>query len=157
MPATQRWHDLAFVHARTEKQSSNRQARLAAILHTALYDAVVATWAVKYQFNRKPPSQMAPDVTPAVLITGAVSAPGTVTVPEPSYPSAHTALAGTAVGILTSFFPKEEANLKAVAADLLLAKAAWPIWSPMGRRRPEWPSWPRYCGRRTRRTASARR
>src|SRR6266581_6002482 len=112
VPATQRWHDLAHALARAEKQSLNRQARLATILHTALHDAVIATWAAKYQFNRKPPSQMAPDVTPAVLITGVVS------VPEPSYPCEHAALAGTAVGILTSFFPKEEVNLKAMAAEV---------------------------------------
>jgi membrane-associated phospholipid phosphatase len=111
VPATQRWHDLALALARAEKQSPNRQARLAAILHTALHDAVIVTWAAKYQFNRQPPSQLAPDVTPVVLITDAVPAP------EPSYPSEHAALAGTAVGILTAFFPKEEANLKAMAAE----------------------------------------
>jgi membrane-associated phospholipid phosphatase len=111
VPATQRWHDLAHALARAEKQSLNRQARLATILHTALHDAVIATWAAKYQFHRKPPSQMAPDVTPVVLVTGAVPAP------EPSYPSEHAALAGTAVGILTAFFPKEEANLQAMAAE----------------------------------------
>src|SRR5215216_1299326 len=112
VPATQRWHDLAFALARAEKQSPNCQARLTTILHTALHDAVITTWAAKYQFNRKPPSQMAPDVTSVVLITDAVPAP------EPSYPSEHAALAGTAVGILTAFFPKEEANLKAMAAEL---------------------------------------
>jgi membrane-associated phospholipid phosphatase len=73
---------------------------------------VIVTWAAKYQFTRKPPSQMASDVTPVVPITGDVPAP------EPSYPSEHSAIAGTAVGILTSFFPKEEANLKATAAEL---------------------------------------
>jgi membrane-associated phospholipid phosphatase len=112
VPATQRWHDLVFALARAEKQSPNRQARLAGILHTALHDAVVVTWAAKYQFNRKPPSQMAPDVTPVVPITG------TVPVSEPSYPSEQAALAGTAVGILTTLFPKEEANLKATATEL---------------------------------------
>src|SRR4029453_2891233 len=112
VPATQRWHDLAFTLARAEKQSPNRQARLSAILHTALHDAVIVTWTAKYQFNRKLPSQMAPDVTPVVPINGAVPAP------EPSYPSEHAAIAGTAVGLLTAFFPKEEANLKATAAEL---------------------------------------
>ena len=112
VPATQRWHDLTFALARAEKQSPNRQARLAGILHTALHDAVIATWAAKYQFNRTPPNQLAPDVTPVALITGVVAAP------EPSYPSEHAALAGAAVGILTAFFPKEEANLKATAAEL---------------------------------------
>jgi hypothetical protein len=100
VPATQRRHDLAVALARAEKQSANRQARLTTMLHTALHDAVLVTWAAKYQFNHKPPSQMAPDVTPVALITGAVSAS------EPSYPSEHTALAGTAVGILTAFFPR---------------------------------------------------
>jgi membrane-associated phospholipid phosphatase len=72
---------------------------------------VIATWAAKYQFNRKPPGQLAPDLTPVVLITGTVSAS------EPSYPSEHAALAGTAVGILTAFFPKEEPNLQAMAVE----------------------------------------
>jgi membrane-associated phospholipid phosphatase len=112
VPATQRWHDLAFALARAEKQSPNRQARLAGILHTALYDAVVATWAAKYQFNRTPPSRLAPEVTLVVPMSGPTA------VPEPSYPSEHAALAGTAVGILTAFFPKEEANLKAMAAEV---------------------------------------
>ena len=112
VPATQRWHDLAFALARAEKQSLNRQAYLAAILHTALHDAVIVTWAAKYRFNRQPPSLLAPDVTPVVMISGEVSAP------EPSYPSEHAALAGTAVGILTAFFPKEEGTLKATASEL---------------------------------------
>jgi PAP2 superfamily len=118
VPATQRWHDLALTLARAEKQSPSRQARLAAILHTALHEAVIATWAAKYQFNRKPPGQMAPDVTPVALITGTAPAPGAVPALEPSYPSEHATLAGTAVGILTSFFPKEEANLKAMATEV---------------------------------------
>ena len=112
VPATQRWHDLAFALARAEKQSLNRQAYLAAILHTALHDAVIVTWAAKYRFNRTPPSLSAPDLTPVVMISGEVSAP------EPSYPSEHAAMAGTAVGILTAYFPKEEANLQAMAAEL---------------------------------------
>ena len=111
VPATQRWHDLAFALARVEKQSPNRQARLATILHTAMHDAVIVTWTAKYQFNRKPPHQLAPDVTQAIIISGTVPAA------EPSYPSEHAAIAGAAAGILTAFFPKEAANLKATAAE----------------------------------------
>ena len=69
-PATQRWHDLAHALARAEKQSLNRQARRAAILHTALHDAVIATWAAKYQFNASPESM-------AVSTTPVTSGPGT--------------------------------------------------------------------------------
>jgi membrane-associated phospholipid phosphatase len=112
VPATQRWHDAALVLARADKQSLNRQARLLAILHTAMHDAVIATWAAKYAYNRRPPTQLMPDLNLAGLITGAGSAP------DPSYPSEHTAIAGAAVGVLTLFFPKEEASLKAIAAEI---------------------------------------
>jgi membrane-associated phospholipid phosphatase len=112
VPATQRWHDQALALALLEKQSSNRQIRLMGILHTALYDAVVATWAAKYTHNRKSPTQLASDLTLVETLGGP---PATA---EPSYPSEHAAIAGTAVGILTAFFPKEEANLKATAAEL---------------------------------------
>jgi membrane-associated phospholipid phosphatase len=95
-----------------EKQSSNRQVRLMGILHTALSDTVVATWTAKYTHNRKPPTQLAPDLTLVETLGGP---PATT---EPSYPSEHAAIAATAVGILTAFFPKEEANLKAMAAEL---------------------------------------
>jgi membrane-associated phospholipid phosphatase len=111
VPATQRWHDVTLSLAVQEKVNANRQARLAAILHTALHDAVVAAWNAKYQYNRKSPNQVAADLAPVVTITGAASSA------EPSYPSEHAAIAGTAVGILTAFFPKEEANLKAMAAE----------------------------------------
>lgn len=112
VPATQRWHDTALALAVGEKQSSNRQIRLMSTLHTALHDAVVATWAAKYTYNRKPPTQLAPDITLVETLGGP---PATT---EPSYPSEHAAIAGTAVSVLTSFFPKEEANLKAMAAEL---------------------------------------
>jgi membrane-associated phospholipid phosphatase len=112
VPAMQRGHDLAFMLALAGKQSANRQAWLAGILHTALHDAVVASRAVKYPFNRKPLSHLAPDVTSAAIITGVIPAS------EPSYPSEHAAIAGTAVSILTALFPKEETNLKAMATEL---------------------------------------
>ena len=57
VPATQRWHDLAFMLARAEKQSPNRQARLAGILHTALHDAVIVTWAAKYHSTASHPAR----------------------------------------------------------------------------------------------------
>jgi membrane-associated phospholipid phosphatase len=112
VPATQRWNDLAFALARAEKQSTNSQARLAAILHTAMHDTVIATWAAKYRFNRASPSHVAGDVIPTVPIAGEANAV------EPSYPSEHSAIAGTAVGVLTAFFPRAEANLKAMATEL---------------------------------------
>jgi hypothetical protein len=112
VPATQRWHDLVLTLGPQEKVNGNRQARLLAILHTAMYDSVVAAWAAKYTYNRKPPSQVATDLVQVETLGGPPASS------EPSYPSEHAAIAGTAVALLATWFPKEEANLKAMAAEL---------------------------------------
>jgi membrane-associated phospholipid phosphatase len=112
VPATQRWHDEVVAQGVAAKLSANRFGRLFGILHTALNDAVIAAYRAKYQYSRKSPSQLATDVTVVSPITGApVSS-------EPSYPSEHAAIAGTAVALLTAWFPTDEANLKAMAAEM---------------------------------------
>jgi PAP2 superfamily len=116
VPAIQRWHDMAFTVARAEKANGSRQGRLQAILHTAIFDAVVVTWAAKYQYNRKPPSQMASDVT--VVPTPGGPPPST----EPSYPSEDAAIAGTAVGVLTALYPNEAKDVQAMAAEIQQAR-----------------------------------
>src|SRR5205823_4760722 len=112
VPATQRWHEELVAQGVVAKLSNNRLGRLFGILHTALNDAVIAAYAAKYQYNRKSPSQLAPDVTTVATIDGA-------TIPaEPSYPSEHAAIAGTAAALLAAWFPADEANLKAMATEL---------------------------------------
>jgi membrane-associated phospholipid phosphatase len=112
VPATQRWHDELVAQGVVAKLSPNRFVRLFGILHTALHDAVIATYAAKYQYNRKSPGTLAPDVTTVATVNGAANTS------EPSYPSEHAAIAGTAVALLAAWFPADEANLKAMAAEL---------------------------------------
>jgi hypothetical protein len=112
VPATLRWNDLALAIATQEKASNNRKVRLEGILHTAFADAVVATWAAKYAHNRKPPSQLAADLTVVTPVGGPTRAA------EPSYPSEDAAIAGTAVGILAAMFPNAADAVKAVAAEI---------------------------------------
>jgi membrane-associated phospholipid phosphatase len=111
LPATQRWHDQLVALMVRDKVNANRQLRALGILHTALHDAVVATYAAKYTHNRRPPSQVAADVTPVVTI--ASEAPPT----EPSYPSEHAAIAGAAAGVLTAMFANDAASLQAMAQE----------------------------------------
>lgn len=111
VPATQRWHDELAAQGVAAKLSANRFSRFFSILHTALHDAVIATYAAKYKYNRKPPSVLATDITPITL--GGDPGPS-----EPSYPSEHAAIAGTAVALLTAWFPTDQANLKAMAAEM---------------------------------------
>ncbi len=112
VPATQRWHDELVAQGAAAKLSANRFSRLFGILHTALHDAVIASYAAKYQYNRKSPSQLAPDVIPVATFGGQTDAS------EPSYPSEHAAIAGTASALLAAWFPTDEANVKAMAAEL---------------------------------------
>jgi hypothetical protein len=118
VPATLRWNDLALSIATQEKTNNNRKVRLEAIMHTAIADAVVATWAAKYTYNRKPPSQLASDVTVMAQAGGPTRAA------EPSYPSEDAAIAGTAVGILTALFPNEANDVKALATELQQTRLA---------------------------------
>jgi membrane-associated phospholipid phosphatase len=112
VPATQRWHDMALTVVRAEKANGNRQLRLETIVHTAITDAVIATWAAKYQYNHKTPSQLAPDVT----VVATVGGPPATT--EPSYPSEDAAIAGAASGILTALYPNEANDVKAMATEI---------------------------------------
>jgi hypothetical protein len=111
LPATQRWHDQLMALMARDKVNANRQFRALGILHTALHDAVVATWAAKYTHNRKPPSQVDPGIAPVISI--ASEPPPT----EPSYPSEHSAVAGTAAGVLAAMFPNDAATFQAMAQE----------------------------------------
>jgi membrane-associated phospholipid phosphatase len=112
VPATQRWHDELVAQGVVAKLSPNRFVRLFGILHTALHDAVIAAYAAKYQYNRKPPTLLAPDLTAVATVNGAVYPL------EPTYPSEHAAIAGAAVALLSAWFPADEASLKAMADEL---------------------------------------
>jgi membrane-associated phospholipid phosphatase len=118
VPATLRWHDMALTVSRAEKVNGNRQLRLEAIVHTAIADAVVATWTAKYQYNRKTPSQLAPEIT---VVSTAGGPPAST---EPSYPSEDAAIAGAASGILTALYPNEANDVKAMAAEIQQTRLA---------------------------------
>jgi hypothetical protein len=62
----------------------------------AIYDAVVAAWHWKYQYDRKPPSGV-----------NAVGTPG----PAPSYPSEHATIAGAASRVLEYLFPEQPVGI----------------------------------------------
>jgi membrane-associated phospholipid phosphatase len=106
VPATRRWTDRSIALSRAAGYTHNRLARVNAILHTAMYDAVIAAYHAKYQYNRKPPGMLASDL----VTTATVSS-------EPTYPSEHAAIAAAAAGVLTALFPKEEKALATMAQE----------------------------------------
>jgi membrane-associated phospholipid phosphatase len=102
---TTRWHTLVLdlsgfywvLLPDVQLATPARSARAFALLHVAMYDALVAAWDTKYAYNRAAPAVSNRRVLPLVPI-------GSV----PSYPSEHAAAAAAAAGVLTYLFPNED-------------------------------------------------
>lgn len=97
-----------------------RAARVMALLHLAMYDALVATWDAKYEFRRAAPA----DADPRVAMLAWVSS-------VPSYPSEHAAAGAAAAEVLSYLFPGEDtAGYHAMAREAgqarIVAGAAYP-------------------------------
>ncbi|MFP5377790.1 MAG: phosphatase PAP2 family protein [Acidimicrobiia bacterium] len=115
-PVSAPWVEMAleFVSAR-EKDPPNA-SRAYALVSVAAYDAVVAAWHWKYEYDRE-----APEVVERLSPAG----------PDPSYPSEHAAVAGAASVVLAYLFPERPALRLEEAADQaglsrVQAGANWP-------------------------------
>jgi membrane-associated phospholipid phosphatase len=74
-----------------------RAARIATLLHVAMYDATVAAWDAKYLFRRRAPARASARVQALSPLDD-----------TPSYPSEHAAVAAAAAMILAYAFPLED-------------------------------------------------
>ena len=112
---TTAWHDLALdlfgfywiLLPDVRLATPARSARAFALLHVAMYDALVATWDAKYAFNRRAPARADSRVRALAPVSDA-----------PSYPSEHTAAAAAAAAVLAYLFPNEDtASFHALARE----------------------------------------
>jgi len=97
-----------------------RSARLMALLHVAMYDAILATWDAKWAYARLTPSRASTAVR-ALVTTGEI----------PSYPSEHAAVAAAASTVLAALLlPGDTLRLRALADEAglsrVMAGAAYP-------------------------------
>jgi membrane-associated phospholipid phosphatase len=91
-----------------------RSARAFALLHVAMYDALVATWEAKYAYNRAAPARSDGRVRALAPIADV-----------PSYPSEHAAASAAAAGVLSYLFPNEDtASFHALAREAGEARIA---------------------------------
>lgn len=79
--------------------SPARSARIMALLHVAMYDAVVASWDAKFAYERPSPAEVDGRIRRRLADEGV-----------PSYPSEHAAAAAAAAEILKYAFPIEDAG-----------------------------------------------
>jgi membrane-associated phospholipid phosphatase len=102
---TSRWQELALDRSGfywallpdIRSATPARSARAFALLHVAMYDALVATWDAKYAYGRIAPARADSRVR-ALVPLGDV----------PSYPSEHAAAAAAAAAVLSYIFPTDD-------------------------------------------------
>ena len=90
------WLDLNFELVAAGVKDPPLASRGYSLTTVAIYDALVATYHWKYEYERKPPSRTTTLVPPG---------------PDPSYPSEHAAVAGAASRVLTYLFPERAVGL----------------------------------------------
>jgi membrane-associated phospholipid phosphatase len=97
-PPSYRWHEIALSEVMHNNLPWNYAMRGFAVLHVAIYDAMVAAWDSKYAYNRKRPSEI--DGSLATALPNPRS---------PSYPAEHAVAAGAAAAVLSYLFPDRAA------------------------------------------------
>src|SRR5918993_673795 len=117
-PAIIPWASLAGELSAEFKISGMPQNRFMAIYHTALHDAAIAAWDAQVAHARPSPGATSNEITPATGVDPA----------QPSFPSAHAAVAGAAATVLTYLIPDAAAGrfdaLAAEAAESRIAAGA---------------------------------
>ena len=105
-PPSYRWQEVALDETLRSGLPWQIAVRDFALMHAAVYDAMVAAWDSKYAYNRKRPSE-----ADATLI------PVLVNPRSPSYPSEHAVAAGAAAAVLSYLFPDRAAYFAGKAEE----------------------------------------
>ncbi len=119
-PATRRWTEIHLEMIKAHRPNPPRSSRGLALMHIAMFDAVVAAWHAKYTYRLPTPSAVDSTLTPAFAPRG-----------TPAYPAEHAVVAGAAAAILRYLFPRQpadwfEAKAREAAASRLWAGVDWP-------------------------------
>jgi membrane-associated phospholipid phosphatase len=110
-PAFKPWTEKQLELIRTRGTNTPRAHRGLALVHAAIYDAVIAAWHWKYQYHRPRPDRLSHDLSPAVEPPL-----------HPSYPSEHAAIAGAAAEMLAHLFPDDAQMLRNNAEEAALSR-----------------------------------
>lgn len=113
------WNQMTINEIKKFGVGTPRAERALALVHVAIYDAMVAAWDSKYAYNRPRPSRLDKDL--ATVIPNPHS---------PSYPSEHAVAAGAASAVLAYLFPTDApailAQADAAGRSRLLAGVQYP-------------------------------
>jgi membrane-associated phospholipid phosphatase len=101
-----RWSEIAVTEYLKNGSGWLIAARGLALMHIAIYDAMVAAWDSKYTYNRPHPSTINAGLTTIVANP-----------PSPSYPAEHAVAAGAASEVLAYIFPDRAAFFRERAEE----------------------------------------
>lgn len=109
-PPSYRWNEIAS--QMISMHNFNTFARMPmAWMNMAIYDATVAAWKAKYNYNRKRPHESDASIKPLI------NPPAT-----PSYPCEHAVTAAAAAHVLAYFFPEKADSLLKLAKQAGLSR-----------------------------------
>jgi membrane-associated phospholipid phosphatase len=114
-PAILPWTLLALDLIRLHQPSPVRAARALALLHVAMYDAVIAIYDARSAFPRPSPAMTLQTLAPL----------GTTPPQASSFPSEHAAIAAAAATTLAALFPQESATALMDLADEAAMSRLW--------------------------------
>jgi len=113
------WNQMTLSELKKFGVGTPRGERVLALVHVAIYDAMVAAWDSKYTYNRRRPSRLDNDFTTVIPNPNC-----------PSYPSEHSVAAGAASAVLAYLFPTDAqailAQADAAGRSRLLAGVQYP-------------------------------
>jgi hypothetical protein len=114
------WNDIAVDIIRNRNVSTEKAARIFALMNAAIVDAFIAVWDAKYAYWTMRPVTA---ITDRPSICGGQSSdsgwvPNIFTPPFPSFPSGHTGESAAAARVLQYFFPDKGQNRNQIVDDL---------------------------------------
>lgn len=103
--------NLAVELLRSHRRKETESARVLFLMNAAIFDAAIACFESKYHYWFIRPPQADPAITLPIGLP-----------PHPSYPSAHSCVSGSAIGVLAAEFPSEATRLAAIAQEASLSR-----------------------------------
>jgi membrane-associated phospholipid phosphatase len=100
------WNDIAAEYIRDARLSEVRAARAFALLNTAMHDAAVGCWGVKFRHFNPRPSQLDPSIKTVIGLPN-----------FPAFPSGHSTFSAAAADVLSFLFPEGSADFVEMAEE----------------------------------------
>jgi hypothetical protein len=105
------WNEVAADYVGETALDERAATEVFSLMHSAMFDALIACWDAKYEYWLIRPSQ----ANAAITLT--LGLPN-----HPSYPSGHSCVSASAARVLTHYFPDRAVELNGMVTDAGLSR-----------------------------------